>query len=147
MYDILELNKKLVSELREIAESFGITKAENLKKNDLIYQILDKQAILISQQELERQQKKEGEPKSQKRPRIAKKQNSQNTPLASSSAGKTESKPEQTQEAVDGNINIENSKPNRDPELAEHSSSNDRYQHYNRTHKSYQQHSIWHLQV
>jgi len=45
MYDILDLNKKLVSELREIASKLGISKAESLKKKDLIYQILDQQAI------------------------------------------------------------------------------------------------------
>ncbi len=45
MYDILELNKKLVSELREIAKSLNIKRVESLKKQDLIYKILDQQAI------------------------------------------------------------------------------------------------------
>lgn len=45
MYDILELNKKLVSELREIAKNLQIKKVESLKKQDLIYKILDQQAI------------------------------------------------------------------------------------------------------
>lgn len=45
MYDIIELNKKLVGELREIADKLEIKKAEKLKKEDLIYQILDQQAI------------------------------------------------------------------------------------------------------
>ena len=45
MYDILELNKKLVSELREIAKDLQIRKVEPLKKQDLIYKILDQQAI------------------------------------------------------------------------------------------------------
>jgi transcription termination factor Rho len=45
MYDILELSKKLVSELREIAKELKINKAEYLKKQDLIYKILDQQAI------------------------------------------------------------------------------------------------------
>src|SRR6056297_148180 len=45
MYDILELNKKLVSELRDIAKSLQIKKVESLKKQDLIYKILDQQAI------------------------------------------------------------------------------------------------------
>jgi len=45
MYDILELNKKLVSELREIAKGLQIRKIEPLKKQDLIYKILDQQAI------------------------------------------------------------------------------------------------------
>ncbi|MEJ5265235.1 MAG: transcription termination factor Rho [Bacteroidales bacterium] len=45
MYDIIELNEKQLSELQEIAQSLGITKVENLKKQDLIYKILDQQAI------------------------------------------------------------------------------------------------------
>ena len=45
MYDIIELNKKLVGELREIADKLEIKKADKLKKEDLIYQILDQQAI------------------------------------------------------------------------------------------------------
>ncbi len=45
MYDILELNKKLVPELREIAKELKIKKVDSLKKQDLIYKILDTQAI------------------------------------------------------------------------------------------------------
>jgi transcription termination factor Rho len=45
MYDILELSKKLVPELRDIAKELKINKAETLKKQDLIYKILDQQAI------------------------------------------------------------------------------------------------------
>ncbi len=45
MYDILELNKKLVPELREIAKELDIKRPESFKKQDLIYKILDTQAI------------------------------------------------------------------------------------------------------
>ncbi|MCK9449101.1 MAG: transcription termination factor Rho [Bacteroidales bacterium] len=45
MYDIVELNGKLVSELREIAKTLNIPKPEKLLKQDLIYQILDQQAL------------------------------------------------------------------------------------------------------
>lgn len=45
MYDILELNKKLLPELREIAKGLQIKRVESLKKQDLIYKILDQQAI------------------------------------------------------------------------------------------------------
>ncbi len=45
MYDILELNKKLVSELKEIAKELNIKKVEALRKQDLVYKILDQQAI------------------------------------------------------------------------------------------------------
>ena len=45
MYDILELSKKLLPELKNIAKELKIKKAESLKKQDLIYKILDQQAI------------------------------------------------------------------------------------------------------
>jgi transcription termination factor Rho len=45
MYDILELNAKLVGDLRKIAENLGISKIESLKKKDLVYRILDEQAL------------------------------------------------------------------------------------------------------
>ncbi len=45
MYDIIELNQKLVSELREIASELGIEKVDAIKKQDLVYKILDEQAV------------------------------------------------------------------------------------------------------
>jgi len=48
MYDILELNQKLVSELRQIAEKLEIKNVSSLKKQDVIYKILDQQAINVS---------------------------------------------------------------------------------------------------
>ena len=52
MYDIIELNQKLVSDLREIAKELQIKKAEKLKKQELVYKILDTQAILASEGKL-----------------------------------------------------------------------------------------------
>jgi len=45
MYDILELSKKLLPELKDIAKELKVKKTESLKKQDLIYKILDQQAI------------------------------------------------------------------------------------------------------
>ncbi|AFD07300.1 transcription termination factor Rho [Solitalea canadensis] len=45
MYDIIELNDKLVSELREIAKGLEIPDFDELRKQELIYKILDTQAI------------------------------------------------------------------------------------------------------
>ncbi|MEO6882488.1 MAG: transcription termination factor Rho [Bacteroidia bacterium] len=45
MYDILELNNKLVNELKDIAKALNVPKYEALKKQDLIYKILDQQAL------------------------------------------------------------------------------------------------------
>ncbi|MEX1188134.1 MAG: transcription termination factor Rho [Bacteroidia bacterium] len=45
MYDILELNAKLVGDLREIAGKLGVSKVESFKKQELVYRILDEQAL------------------------------------------------------------------------------------------------------
>lgn len=45
MYDIIELNDMLVSDLRAIAEKLNITDHDELRKQELIYKILDKQAL------------------------------------------------------------------------------------------------------
>jgi transcription termination factor Rho len=45
MYDISQLKKKLLPELQKISEDLKIENYKKHKKNDLIYQILDKQAL------------------------------------------------------------------------------------------------------
>ena len=46
MYDILQLNDLLVPELLDIAEQLNIPNPKKLNKQDLVYKILDKQAIM-----------------------------------------------------------------------------------------------------
>lgn len=46
IYNILELNEKLTIELRTIAKELGIRRPDAYKKDELIYKILDEQAIL-----------------------------------------------------------------------------------------------------
>ena len=48
IYNILELNEKLTTELRALAKELGIKRPDAYKKDDLIYKILDQQAILES---------------------------------------------------------------------------------------------------
>ena len=45
MYNIIQLNDKDLSELQVIAKELGIKKTDSLKKEDLVYKILDEQAI------------------------------------------------------------------------------------------------------
>src|SRR3954454_5304024 len=45
MYDILQLNDMLVPELQDIAEQLSISNVKKLNKQDLIYKILDSQAV------------------------------------------------------------------------------------------------------
>ena len=47
MYDILQLNDLLVPELREIAEQLGLKSYKKLTRKELIYKILDEQALTI----------------------------------------------------------------------------------------------------
>jgi len=82
MYDILELNKKLVPELRDIAKELKIKRVESYKKQDLIYKILDTQAILEAELKSQQAQKKEKytnkEDKSDKKKYRSGKENNQN---------------------------------------------------------------------
>lgn len=67
MYDILELNKKLVSELRQIAKDLNVKKADSLRKQDLVYKILDQQAINATEEsEPEKKEKRKSSKSSPK---------------------------------------------------------------------------------
>ncbi|MFW6019713.1 MAG: transcription termination factor Rho [Bacteroidales bacterium] len=63
MYDIIELNGKLLTELRQIAKDLNIPKAQGLKKQELIYKILDYQAL--NPTESEEAKKKESQSSTQ----------------------------------------------------------------------------------
>jgi len=73
MYDILQLNDMLVPELLDIAEDLKIDSAKKLGKQELIYKILDKQAVMSSEQ------KSDGASKQRQRKRIVKATTSNST--------------------------------------------------------------------
>ena len=52
MYNIIQLNDKDLSELQSIAKELGIKKTDSLKKEDLVYKILDEQAIVGATQKV-----------------------------------------------------------------------------------------------
>jgi len=58
MYDIIELNSKLVADLRQIGKDLNIPKSEKLLKQDLIYKILDHQALNPSKEVLDEEKKR-----------------------------------------------------------------------------------------
>ena len=60
MYDILQLNDMLVPELQDIAEQLNIHNYKKLEKQDLVYKILDKQAIMNA---ATKNEEEEGKPK------------------------------------------------------------------------------------
>ncbi len=65
MYNIEELSKKLLADLRKIAKELGIKRVEKYKKQELIYAILDQQAV----QKAEADKQKSEEKNTQKRRR------------------------------------------------------------------------------
>ena len=46
MYNIIQLNDKELSELQQIAKELGLKKVDSLRKEELVYRILDEQAIV-----------------------------------------------------------------------------------------------------
>ena len=72
MYNIIQLNDKDLSELQQIAKELGLKKTSSLKKEELVYRILDEQAIVEAAKRAtiakSDEEKKEGQ--SRKRSRI-----------------------------------------------------------------------------
>ncbi|MDR1557813.1 MAG: Rho termination factor N-terminal domain-containing protein, partial [Tannerellaceae bacterium] len=60
-YNILELNEKLLPELQKIAGELGIKKVSSFKKEELVYRILDEQAISIAGIQVEKAKEKEAQ--------------------------------------------------------------------------------------
>jgi transcription termination factor Rho len=74
MFDILQLNDMLVPELRDIAEKLKIDSHQKLSKQELVYKILDKQAVTPDLTHTTRPEKEtadDGKPR-RGRPRVAK---------------------------------------------------------------------------
>ena len=69
MYNIIQLNDKELSELQSIAKELGITNAESMKKDELVYGILDEQAIAGASKKAAKEAAKETQPR--KRSRIS----------------------------------------------------------------------------
>ena len=65
-YNILELNEKLLPELQSIAEELGIKKVRSMKKEELVYKILDEQAISFAGIQVEKEKEKEAKKEAKK---------------------------------------------------------------------------------
>ncbi len=81
MYNISDLNAMSEAELHNVAESMGLKKVDSTEKDDLIYKILDQQAINVatsSASEKKRRPAKEPKAKKEKAP-VAEKATEQNT--------------------------------------------------------------------
>ena len=69
MYNIIQLNDKDLSELQVIAKELGIKKTDSLKKEDLVYKILDEQAIAGATKKVAADKLKEERKEEQKKKR------------------------------------------------------------------------------
>ncbi len=100
-YNILELNEKLLTDLQKIAEELGIKKVNNFKREELVYRILDEQAISLAGIQMEKQKEKEAQ-KAQKTPK---------KPAPKTSSKTDKPKTEKTNEATDVKPVAEKAKP------------------------------------
>ncbi len=70
MYNIIQLNDKELSELQQIAKELGLKKVDSLRKEELVYRILDEQAIVgATKAAAKAEERKEGQ--ARKRSRIS----------------------------------------------------------------------------
>ncbi|MCY7409970.1 MAG: transcription termination factor Rho [Chitinophagales bacterium] len=69
MYDILQLNDMLVPELKDIAEKLKVENHQKLGKQELIYKILDKQAIAPEHAATTKHAAEDDKPKRLRRPK------------------------------------------------------------------------------
>ena len=72
MYNIIQLNNKDLSELQSIAKELGIKKTDSLKKEDLVYRILDEQAIVGATKKVAAEKANEGQPRKRSRINVKK---------------------------------------------------------------------------
>lgn len=103
-YNILELNEKSLSDLQTIAEELGIKKVKAMKKDELVYKILDEQAIsyagIQAEKEKEKEAKKaEKKTKSRKSAKPAADASAEPVAVQQPQVSPSESKPEATVEA------------------------------------------------
>lgn len=79
-YNILQLNAKELSELKEIAKELGLKSSNSTSKEQLVYNILDQQAVVNSQRKAAAKEPKDADRK--KRTRVAVKKTTEPKPQA-----------------------------------------------------------------
>ena len=92
MHTMDDLNDKLLSELKEITEELGIKGASKLSKQDLIYKILDEQAISKPKKSAEKSDKKPPRSKSAPKSKTSEKTDQRDTRRPSPKKSDYESK-------------------------------------------------------
>ncbi len=87
MYDILQLNQNTVVELKEIAKQLEVKKFQKLKKEELVYQILDQQAVKPEAVKVTGNESKKSDSNPARKPRASKSPTLKKAEAAKSSEG------------------------------------------------------------
>ncbi|MBY5959466.1 transcription termination factor Rho [Membranicola marinus] len=120
MYDILQLNDMLVPELKDLAEKLGLQKYKRLNKQDLIYKILDAQAVQSDTSKT--QSSTPSSPKNGKEQKSAKQQRGRSSSNENKSSDSNGRKTQNTTSNRSGNEkNNRNTEDNRDTKNAQKS--------------------------
>ena len=99
MYNIIQLNDKSLPELQAIAQELGIKKTDSLKKEELVYKILDEQAIAGATKKVAADKlKEERKGEKQKRSRAKKANAEKSTPAEKKNAAE---QPKATEKSTD----------------------------------------------
>ena len=88
MYNIIQLNDKSLSELQTIAQEMGITRIHSFRKEELVYKILDEQAIAGASKKAAADADKKKD--TRKRSRIAGKEKSEKVKVYTANQNKAE---------------------------------------------------------
>jgi len=132
MYDILQLNEMLVPELKEIAEQLQLKSYKKLSKQDLIYKILDHQAVMGGNGDAESSKKKAPKEKAQKparKPRAKKTPEKETKPARKPKEEKAEDVEEKKKPEAETVKKERNTRPQKDRK--EKPQREERHKHFN----------------
>ncbi len=94
MYNLQELNAATPEQLQEIAKAFDIKKADKMATQDLIFTILDEQAINRAKETASKVEAKKGKGRTKKQPAEKPVKEKEEKPAAKAKASKKEEKPQ-----------------------------------------------------
>ncbi len=123
MYEISTLKEKKLADLQEIAKSLGLKRTTALKKQDLIYQIIDYISANPPEEEKIKEEKQTEKPKQREHKKPQKPRNSSNKPLENST--EIEVKPNSNPQNIQKNSNQNRqNNPNNQNKGSQHNNNN-----------------------
>ena len=123
MYEISTLKEKKLADLQEIAKSLGLKRTTALKKQDLIYQIIDYISANPPEEDKIKEEKQTEKPKQREHKKPQKPRNSSNKPLENST--EIEVKPNSNPQNIQKNSNQNRqNNPNNQNKGSQHNNNN-----------------------